>query len=95
MVCRARQSIRPFTRDWGSNKPAKIKTTMDQVKQYLAEIGAAGGRARAKALTPKERKAIATKASNSRTSWGRKPSCLCGICRKCKLRAAAQGKRKT
>ena len=37
----------------------------DAIQKVLAEIGRRGGQARAKALTPKERKAIATKASKA------------------------------
>lgn len=37
----------------------------DAIRALLAEIGRRGGQARAKALTPKERKKIATKASKA------------------------------
>jgi hypothetical protein len=37
----------------------------DAIRKVLAEIGRRGGQARAKALTPKERKKIATKASKA------------------------------
>jgi hypothetical protein len=37
----------------------------DAIKKVLAEIGRRGGQARAKALSAKERKAIATKASKA------------------------------
>jgi hypothetical protein len=37
----------------------------DAIQKVLAEIGRRGGHARAKALTPKERKAIAMKASKA------------------------------
>jgi hypothetical protein len=37
----------------------------NDIRKVLAEIGSRGGHARAKALTPKQRKAIATKASRA------------------------------
>jgi hypothetical protein len=37
----------------------------DQISQILSEIGRRGGLARAKKLTPAQRKAIATKASKA------------------------------
>lgn len=38
---------------------------LDVIKKVLAEIGRRGGQARASALTAKQRKAIATKASKA------------------------------
>jgi hypothetical protein len=37
----------------------------NDIRKVLAEIGSRGGRARAKALTTRQRKAIATKASRA------------------------------
>ena len=38
----------------------------DEIRNYLTELAKRGGKARAKALTQEQRKAIATKASQGR-----------------------------
>lgn len=68
----------------------KKQTTLHDVR---AVAGKLGGEARARVLTSKRRVEIAKLAAGSRTSFGRRPSCLCGKCKTCYNRAAKQKQR--